>query len=86
MWQHDCQLGMLLRAEQARLAGVFNAPPAQGIQMALALWCIFTACLWAQTPNINIALFVRPCCRLFLSQAWSSPHADAGSCRCCLEA
>ena len=29
-------------------SGVFNAPPAQGIQMALALWAIFTACLWAQ--------------------------------------
>ena len=38
-------------------AGVLNATGDEGIQMMLALWCIFTGILWAQTPNINLALF-----------------------------
>ena len=32
--------------------GVFNAPAGEGLQMALALWCVFTACLWAQVGAV----------------------------------
>lgn len=37
--------------------GVLGSTGDEGVQMMLALWCVFTAILWMQTLNINIALF-----------------------------
>ena len=37
--------------------GVLASGGDEGVQMMLALWAVFTGILWAQTLNINIALF-----------------------------